>query len=159
VRWGVQTDTDDAEGRAVKTSDMRPDRAAIEAVLGDFTGEIEQVPPAFSAIKIDGNRAYDLARSGEEVVLRARLAQIDRWIWSACRIPTRRSSRPIAAGLPTCARWPGTWAARSVALATSLPCDVRGLPGSPRLMPSPCRRFRKAAACRTRRGGAAVAAN
>ena len=78
VRWGVETDTDDAEGRSVKTSDMRPDRAAIEAVLGDFTGEIEQVPPAFSAIKIDGNRAYDLARSGEEVVLEARLAQIDR---------------------------------------------------------------------------------
>jgi tRNA pseudouridine55 synthase len=78
VRWGAETDTDDAEGRSVKTSEVRPDRAAIEAVLGDFTGEIEQVPPAFSAIKIDGNRAYDLARSGEEVVLEARLAQIDR---------------------------------------------------------------------------------
>lgn len=78
VRWGVETDTDDAEGRIVKTGDARPDRAAIEAVLPAFTGEIEQVPPAFSAIKIDGNRAYDLARSGEEVVLAARTAQIDR---------------------------------------------------------------------------------
>ncbi len=78
VRWGVETDTDDAEGQAVRTSDCRPERGAIEALLPDFTGEIQQVPPAFSAIKIDGNRAYDLARAGEEVQLEARPVQIDR---------------------------------------------------------------------------------
>jgi tRNA pseudouridine55 synthase len=72
VRWGAETDTDDAEGEVVATSDARPERAAIEAVLADFTGEIMQVPPAFSAIKVDGERAYDLAREGETVVLEAR---------------------------------------------------------------------------------------
>lgn len=68
VRWGVETDTDDAEGKPVTTSDKRPDRAEIEALLPAFTGEIMQRPPAFSAIKIDGARAYDLAREGEAVV-------------------------------------------------------------------------------------------
>lgn len=78
VRWGEETTTDDAEGQPVAVSDVRPDRAAIEAVLGDFTGEIMQVPPAFSAIKIDGERAYDLARYGEEVILEARPIQVHR---------------------------------------------------------------------------------
>ena len=78
VRWGAESDTDDAEGRITRTSELRPDRAAVEALLPAFTGEISQVPPAFSAIKVDGNRAYDLARSGETVVLEARSAQIDR---------------------------------------------------------------------------------
>jgi tRNA pseudouridine55 synthase len=72
VRWGAETDTDDAEGEVVASSDARPERAAIEAVLERFTGEIMQVPPAFSAIKVDGARAYDLAREGETVVLEAR---------------------------------------------------------------------------------------
>lgn len=78
VRWGVETDTDDAEGRVVARSDLRPARAAIEALLPSFLGEILQTPPAFSAIKIDGQRAYDLARQGEEVKLDARPVQIDR---------------------------------------------------------------------------------
>jgi tRNA pseudouridine55 synthase len=78
VRWGAESDTDDAEGRITRTSELRPERAAVEALLPAFTGEISQVPPAFSAIKVDGNRAYDLARSGETVVLEARSAQIDR---------------------------------------------------------------------------------
>ncbi len=77
VRWGVQTDTDDAEGSPVATSDARPERAAIEALLPGFTGEIEQTPPAFSAVKIDGERAYDLARAGEAVELEARPVFID----------------------------------------------------------------------------------
>ena len=64
VRWGEERDTDDAEGRIASTSDSRPDRAAIEALLPRFVGTIEQVPPRFSAIKIDGERAYDLAREG-----------------------------------------------------------------------------------------------
>jgi tRNA pseudouridine55 synthase len=78
VRWGAETDTDDAEGRTVATSDKRPSPAEIEAILGDFHGEILQTPPRFSAIKIQGERAYDLARSGEEVVLEPRPVVIDR---------------------------------------------------------------------------------
>ncbi|KNY21464.1 tRNA pseudouridine(55) synthase TruB [Methylobacterium sp. ARG-1] len=78
VQWGVETDTDDAEGRAVATSDTRPERAAVEAALPAFVGAIEQVPPRYSAIKIQGERAYDLAREGETVELVARPVQIDR---------------------------------------------------------------------------------
>jgi tRNA pseudouridine55 synthase len=78
VKWGVETDTDDAEGQIVGRSDLRPTRAEIEALLPSFLGEILQTPPAFSAIKIDGQRAYDLARQGEEVKLEARPVQIDR---------------------------------------------------------------------------------
>jgi tRNA pseudouridine55 synthase len=72
VRFGVETDTDDAEGKVVRTSDVLPTLEEIESVLPDFTGEISQVPPAFSAIKVDGERAYDLARAGEDVVLEPR---------------------------------------------------------------------------------------
>jgi tRNA pseudouridine55 synthase len=72
VRWGAETDTDDAEGQVVRTSERRPTIADIEALIPRFIGEIEQVPPRFSAVKIDGNRAYDLAREGQEVELAAR---------------------------------------------------------------------------------------
>ena len=72
VRWGAETDTDDSEGTVVRTSERRPSRADIEAILPSFHGEILQTPPQFSAIKIDGNRAYDLARGGERVELEAR---------------------------------------------------------------------------------------
>jgi tRNA pseudouridine55 synthase len=78
VRWGVETDTDDAEGTVTRESAERPTRAAIEALLPQFVGEIMQVPPAFSALKIDGERAYDLARSGEAVELAPRPVLIDR---------------------------------------------------------------------------------
>ena len=78
VRWGVETTTDDAEGPAAHTSDQRPVRPQIEAQLTRFTGEIMQVPPCFSAIKVDGQRAYDLARDGEVVVLEARPVIVDR---------------------------------------------------------------------------------
>ena len=78
VQWGEARDTDDAEGSVTATSDVRPDRAAIEAVLPDFVGEIEQVPPAYSAIKVDGVRAYDLARENQVVELAARIIEIDR---------------------------------------------------------------------------------
>ncbi len=77
-RWGEERDTDDAEGRVVAASDLRPSAAAIRAVLPQFTGLIEQMPPRFSAIKIDGERAYDLARDGEVVELAGRPVQIDR---------------------------------------------------------------------------------
>jgi tRNA pseudouridine55 synthase len=77
VRWGVETNTDDAEGEAVATGDRRPSRAEIEALLPAFTGAIDQVPPAYSAVKIDGERAYKLAREGEEVAIEPRRVQID----------------------------------------------------------------------------------
>jgi tRNA pseudouridine55 synthase len=77
VRFGAETDTDDSEGSVVETSEARPSRAAIEAVLATFTGEILQVPPRYSAIKVDGNRAYDLARSGEVVELEPRSVVIE----------------------------------------------------------------------------------
>lgn len=78
VRWGAETDTDDTEGAVTATSDLRPDAASIGAVLEEFTGTISQVPPAYSAIKIAGERAYDLARGGEDVVLDARDITIHR---------------------------------------------------------------------------------
>jgi tRNA pseudouridine55 synthase len=77
VRFGAETDTDDAEGQVVRTSDVLPSLEDIENILADFIGEISQVPPAFSAIKVEGNRAYDLARSGEEVVLEPRWIVVD----------------------------------------------------------------------------------
>ena len=78
VRWGAETTTDDAEGPVTQKSGKRPTLEDIEARLPAFTGEILQVPPQFSAIKIDGNRAYDLAREGETVLLEARAVVIDR---------------------------------------------------------------------------------
>ena len=79
VRWGESRTTDDAEGEVVERSDARPTDAAIETALAAFRGEIMQVPPAFSALKVAGRRAYDLARAGETVVLAPRPARIDRF--------------------------------------------------------------------------------
>ena len=72
IRWGEERDTDDAEGRVVETSAARPQPDAVAALFPQFTGTIEQVPPRYSAIKIEGERAYDLARDGQEVVLQSR---------------------------------------------------------------------------------------
>jgi tRNA pseudouridine55 synthase len=78
VRWGEERDTDDAEGRVVATSDRRPTAEAIVAELPAFVGAIEQVPPRYSAIKIEGERAYDIARDGEEFELKPRTVNIER---------------------------------------------------------------------------------
>jgi tRNA pseudouridine55 synthase len=78
VRWGEERDTDDAEGRIVNTSESRPDGAAIKALLPGLTGTIEQVPPRFSAVKIDGERAYDLAREGEMIEIAPRPVTVHR---------------------------------------------------------------------------------
>ncbi|MBJ3778815.1 tRNA pseudouridine(55) synthase TruB [Acuticoccus mangrovi] len=78
VTWGAATDTDDSDGTVIATSDVRPTREAIEAALGAFIGEVSQVPPRYSAIKIDGQRAYDLAREGEVVELKPRIVTITR---------------------------------------------------------------------------------
>jgi tRNA pseudouridine55 synthase len=72
IRFGEETDTLDGEGEVIATSDVRPTRRDLEAVLAQFTGEIEQVPPAYSALKIEGKAAYARARAGEEVALNAR---------------------------------------------------------------------------------------
>ena len=77
VRWGQARDTDDAEGAVTATSDVRPNAEAIRAVLPRFTGAIEQVPPAYSAIKLQGERAYDLARAGESPELAPRTVLIE----------------------------------------------------------------------------------
>jgi tRNA pseudouridine55 synthase len=77
VRFGIETDTDDAEGKATAHSDQRPSRDEIAALLPAFTGLIMQIPPQFSALKVDGERAYDLARDGEKVELAPREVEID----------------------------------------------------------------------------------
>ena len=76
VRWGVETDTDDADGKVVRTSEQRPQPQEIAALLPRFIGNIMQTPPSFSAIKIAGERAYDLARDGETVTIEPRQVTI-----------------------------------------------------------------------------------
>ncbi len=73
VNWGSETTTDDASGSVVRTSDDRPTAAQVEAALAGFTGDIMQVPPAFSAVMVEGERAYDLAARGS------------RWSWPRAR--------------------------------------------------------------------------
>jgi tRNA pseudouridine55 synthase len=72
VRFGAATDTDDAEGTVIATADQRPTDDQVVHALHAFCGQIQQVPPRFSAVKVAGERAYDLAREGEEVALEAR---------------------------------------------------------------------------------------
>jgi len=78
VAWGAETTTDDSEGEIVDESAERPERETIEAALEAFRGEIEQTPPRFSAVKVEGARAYDLAREGEAFELRARTVSVNR---------------------------------------------------------------------------------
>ena len=84
IQFGRQTDTLDLEGEVMATSEVQPGFGSVETILEQrFTGEIEQVPPAYSAIKVDGERAYDLARSGEEVQLKSRRVTIFGWEYVA----------------------------------------------------------------------------
>jgi len=76
VRFGAETDTDDSHGKPTSTSELRPSGAEIEAKLPDFTGDIDQVPPRYSALKVDGARAYDLARDDEDFELASRRVSI-----------------------------------------------------------------------------------
>lgn len=78
VTFGASTTTDDAEGEVLETRDTRPTDAEIQAALGAFRGEIAQVPPQFSAVKVNGERAYDLAREGEVMDLAARPLWVER---------------------------------------------------------------------------------
>jgi len=77
VRWGEARSTDDGEGEITDTCDIRPTRDQILAAIPRFLGDIEQVPPAYSAIKIDGERAYDLARAGEIVEMKTRIVHVE----------------------------------------------------------------------------------
>jgi len=76
VQWGKATDTGDSEGKIIRESNIIPAREEILAVIPQFIGEIKQIPPAYSAIKINGQRAYDLARKGEEVAIPERNIEI-----------------------------------------------------------------------------------
>lgn len=98
VRWGAATNTDDAEGEIIARSDLRPDDAAIKSALGAFVGDIMQVPPAFSAVKIDGVRAYKKARDGEDVTLAARP------LWVEELVLTDRPSPDLATFEMTCGK-------------------------------------------------------
>ncbi|MES2783245.1 MAG: tRNA pseudouridine(55) synthase TruB, partial [Pseudomonadota bacterium] len=76
ISFGIETSGLDAEGEVVATSDHRPTLEDVKAVLSNFKGPIEQIPPAYSAIKIDGKRAYDLARAGEVVEMKSRAVTV-----------------------------------------------------------------------------------
>src|SRR5258708_11368514 len=89
VRWGEERDTDDAEGRVTASCVERPTSESVRALLPRFTGRIEQVPPRFSAVKIEGERAYDLAREGEMVELEARPIEVHRLEWISAPDPER----------------------------------------------------------------------
>ncbi len=77
VTWGQERDTDDSEGAVVQESALRPKKEDILDILRDYVGLIQQTPPNYSAIKVDGKRAYDMARGGEEVVLKSREVRVD----------------------------------------------------------------------------------
>jgi tRNA pseudouridine55 synthase len=92
IRFGEETDTLDAEGEVVAASEVRPTAEEVAAVLPRFTGQIEQVPPAYSALKVEGRRAYDLARAGGAPSMKARTV----WVHSLTRHP-RESGDPASA--------------------------------------------------------------
>ncbi|WP_371396352.1 tRNA pseudouridine(55) synthase TruB [Fretibacter rubidus] len=115
IAWGENTSTWDVEGEVTQVSDVRPIRGQIEAVLPDFTGDISQIPPKFSAIKVDGKRAYDLARGGEDITLAARSVYVEALTLTDCTDDSasfsvicgkgtyvRSLARDISAALGTC---------------------------------------------------------
>ena len=108
IRFGEETDTLDAEGPVIATSDVRPTLAEVEAVLPQFTGPIDQVPPAYSALKVDGQRAYDLARAGETVELASRHVVIHalavRHLGLLPEFTERQAELPAAEWMPEQAR-------------------------------------------------------
>ena len=116
IKFGEQTSTLDLEGEVIATSDVRPTCKQVEAVLPRFTGPISQVPPAFSALKVDGRRAYDLARAGEDVVLASR----DVTIYALKSYPGRGGG------------------ARSATEGALHKCVARGEPPPPLRGPPPC---------------------
>ena len=101
IEFGRETDTLDAEGEVVATSERRPPLAAVAAILEHFTGPIEQVPPAYSALKVDGRRAYDRARAGEDVELQTRRVTVHSLaLQHGMDAPPLRSAFATTAGRP-----------------------------------------------------------
>jgi tRNA pseudouridine55 synthase len=96
IAFGVETDTLDAEGQAAVRSDVRPTLAAIEAVLPRFTGEIEQVPPVYSALKVEGRRAYALARAGALPEMKSRRVRIHALSIRASAAPDQVRDRTVS---------------------------------------------------------------
>src|SRR5262249_16947471 len=117
VRFGAETDTDDAEGAVTAKSEARPSSEAIAGVLPRFTGAISQAPPRFSALKVEGARAYDLARDKEEFELAPRIVSVERLSLVSCPDPdhcvldaecgkgtyVRALARDLGRALGTCA--------------------------------------------------------
>jgi tRNA pseudouridine55 synthase len=89
VIWGAETTTDDAEGAVLRTSGARPDADAVLAALPAFTGDIMQVPPAYSAVHVGGRRAYEIARGGDELALEPRPLHVTRLALVECSAPDR----------------------------------------------------------------------
>jgi tRNA pseudouridine55 synthase len=121
VKWGEERSTDDLEGQITASSAARPSQPGIEAILTQFQGDILQAPPAFSAIKVDGERAYELAGRGKRR-FGAAAVHIEKLSLTACRTPIMGFSRPRAARAPISGRWPATWAAFWAVLAMSRRC-------------------------------------
>jgi tRNA pseudouridine(55) synthase len=133
IQWGRSTTTLDREGETTDSSDVRPTREAVEAALPSFIGEIDQIPPNYSAIKVDGERAYDLAREGVEFELKTRKVNIHALrVTRGGRTPTTSSWRWNAARAPMSAPSSATWPRRSAPAATSTSCAARESAGSPR---------------------------
>ena len=141
VQWGVETDTDDAEGRVIAQSELRPEPAAIVAALPRFVGNIMQTPPMYSAIKIAGERAYDLARDGAQFEIAAREIVVHR-LELVDHSGANRPSRPNAARAPMCAPSRAISAARSAAMAMSACCAAPASAPSSASQASPSRRWR-----------------
>jgi tRNA pseudouridine55 synthase len=140
VRWGEERDTDDIEGEVVETSAERPDREAIVSALDDFTGWISQVPPTYSAIKVGGRRAYDLARQGQPMALEPRQVQIESFELidqpdaerAAFRVTCGKGAYVRALA---CEPWPATWGGALEAGLTSPRSGGRGSDPSARRTP------------------------
>ena len=123
--WGESRDSDDAEGKVTGTCDKRPERTEIEALLPRFTGTLNQVPPAYSAIKVDGERAYDLARDGQEVVLEPRQVEVFEARLLAAG-PDQASSKFVVAKALTSDPGSGIWLFLWVLWAMFRPCAAPG---------------------------------
>jgi len=104
VRWGSSTDSDDREGAVTQSGGRLPTEEEVRSVLDEFTGTIQQVPPAYSAIKVDGQRAYKLARDGETVELKARSVEIQSLSLISHAVSGESSSFEVTCGKGTYVR-------------------------------------------------------
>ena len=132
LRLGLVTNTQDTSGQALHRTEELPDRAALEAVLPRFTGEISQLPPMYSAIKIGGKKLYELARQGKEVERRPRPVTSTPWSWWSRRLPATTFCGCGAPRVPMSAPCATTSGRRWAAAAAWPPC------GAPWRRASPC---------------------